>query len=74
MYVCEECGSVFEVPYTWTEPYGETFIGSPCCHENFEEASFCECGRLKEAHEQHCEICREEVIKEYASERTRDTA
>lgn len=64
MYVCSECRSVFDIPHTWTEPYGQVLCGSPCCHENFEEASFCECGRTKDPYEEFCEICSEEVRKD----------
>ena len=66
MYVCAECGSVFDVPYTWTEPYGQEFAGSPCCHENFDEAEFCECGNIKEPYHEYCSQCEEaiEAVKE----------
>ena len=72
MYRCSECGQVFDVPYTWTEPYGQTFQGSPCCHDTFEEVSFCECGRMKEPYSKYCEQCEELIEPE--NERLRDTA
>lgn len=57
MYICSECGNLFEVPYSWVEPYGQEFIGSPCCHASFEEASFCECGKVKDPYRKYCEQC-----------------
>ena len=67
MYRCSECGQVFDVPYTWTEPYGQTFKGSPCCHENYEEASFCEFGNIKEPYQKYCNKCEELIELETAS-------
>ena len=62
MYVCSECGQVFDIPYEWTEPYGQSFKGSPCCRANYDEASLCECGNIKEKYHRYCDKC-EEVIK-----------
>ena len=67
MYVCSECGALFDVPCEWTEPYGQRFTGSPCCHENYEEVSYCECGNIKEPYQKYCNKCEELIELETAS-------
>ena len=57
MYRCLECGNLFEVLHAWAEPYGQSFYGSPCCHEDFEEVSYCECGNIKEPYHEYCSKC-----------------
>jgi hypothetical protein len=43
MYVCLECGRVFDKPIIWIEPYGQEFTGSPCCHGTYTTAYNCDC-------------------------------
>lgn len=48
MYVCEECGHLFEEgeQKTYKESYGEEFVGCPLCGGNFKETEPCEiCGK-----------------------------
>lgn len=49
MFVCSECGTLFEDPVEWEEthnldtpPY-EHFSGSPCCFSNYAVAHKCNC-------------------------------
>lgn len=49
MFVCKECGELFEDPVYWKErhnldtpPY-EEMCGSPCCYGAFEDAEKCDC-------------------------------
>ena len=72
MYRCSECGKIFEEPHEWTESYGQSFKGSPCCHENYEQVSYCECGNIKEKYHKYCEQCQELI--ELENERLRDSA
>ena len=72
LYRCEECGSVFNKPDEWTEDYGQKFIGSPCCHTNFEEVNYCVCGNLKKPSKEFCKQCEEAI--EVDNERVRDIA
>ena len=51
MYVCKECGELFEHPNEWCETHGfdyppyEEFSECPSCGGNYEEAYRCsECG------------------------------
>lgn len=47
MYVCIECGNLFENPIEWVETHGldtppyEHWSGSPCCRSNYTEAFRC---------------------------------
>ena len=51
MFICCECGKVFEDIIRWREDRGECFgfpsyeeySGSPCCHESYAEAYKCDC-------------------------------
>jgi hypothetical protein len=49
MFVCIECGGVFDEPITWEERHGlstppyEQLSGSPCCHGAYAEAFPCAC-------------------------------
>ena len=49
MYVCLECGNIFEEPEHSVETHGfpfppyEHFYDSPCCGGNFAEAFKCDC-------------------------------
>ena len=63
LYRCNECGSVFNKPVEWTEDYGQSFVGSPCCRANFEDVDYCVCGKLKNPAREFCEQC-EEVIED----------
>lgn len=40
MFVCDNCGSTFDLPRAWKE-HGEIHIGSPCCLTGYEEAFRC---------------------------------
>ena len=49
LYVCLECGGLFQNPVEWEEthnldtpPY-ERFSGSPCCFSNYTTAYKCSC-------------------------------
>ena len=67
MYICEDCGEVFEDAKTIEEhhPYGMTYateLWAVCPHcesTNFDEAKQCErCGELvAELHDGLCDIC-----------------
>ena len=72
LYRCDECGGIFNKPYEWTESYGQSFEGSPCCHANYEEVEYCECGNIKELYHKYCRQCEE--LMESDDERLRDTA
>ncbi len=47
MFVCVECGHLFEEPVWWTESHGfdsppyEKIYGSPCCYGAYTEAHQC---------------------------------
>lgn len=49
MFVCLDCGHIFEYPYCWEERHGleygpfEKFSGCPRCGEPYTEAHKCEC-------------------------------
>lgn len=50
MYICLECGEVFDQPYTRFEPHpeldgcpSETFYVSPCCGGDYADAARCQC-------------------------------
>ena len=51
MFVCLNCGDVFDEPIRWKEYLGERFgehvyeylTGSPCCKHGYEEAYKCDC-------------------------------
>ena len=50
MYVCLECGEIFDEPDTWSEyhPYGEGYAeelwsGCPSCNGAYVEAFKCDC-------------------------------
>lgn len=45
MFVCAECGYVFDEPEKWVEEHGERMSGCPACGGNFDDAKKCElCG------------------------------
>ena len=53
LYICLECGKVFEEPVYWTERHGfsygpyEEWYGSPCCYGGYTRAYECDyCGEL----------------------------
>lgn len=49
MYICDNCGNVFENPRTWREERSgdgwayETMTSSPCCDDSYSEAVPCQC-------------------------------
>ena len=49
MFVCLECGNVFEEPQHWKETHGldygsyESFSGCPDCAGAYVEAYYCDC-------------------------------
>ena len=46
MYICLECGEVFESCSEWAEPHGEDMCGCPYCGGAFEIAMKCNiCGK-----------------------------
>lgn len=66
MYVCLECGHVFDDDFSvWTEPHGERRCGCPSCRGEFEEAVECEiCGGYfadSDLNSGVCEFCIEDL-------------
>jgi hypothetical protein len=70
MYICNECGLVFEEPYVYEERHGldhppyEKWSVCPRCREtNFCEAQECKrCGTLcGELNEGLCDVCYEDM-------------
>lgn len=49
MFICIECGNLFEEPREWEETHGldygpyEKFSGCPNCHGGYVEAHLCNC-------------------------------
>ena len=49
MFVCTNCGHLFDEPVCWEERHGftygpyETWSGCPKCHEPYVEAKICDC-------------------------------
>lgn len=74
MYICLECGAVFEEPETWEEgrgefwgfPCSETVSGCPECGGDYEDAV--KCRRCEEWHSEDeltdelCECCQDELF------------
>lgn len=63
MYICDECGNVFENYIEEKTDYGQTISVSPCCSETFEESITCEeCGKdiAKGNYNKLCENCENE--------------
>jgi hypothetical protein len=78
MYICLDCGEIFEEPETWEEsyPYGEgyayqTFSCCPHCEGSYEEAEVCkDCGEYfapDDLYDGMCNECREWIRKEVAT-------
>jgi formylmethanofuran dehydrogenase subunit E len=48
LFICMECGELFEHPVEWVETHGfstppyEHWSGSPCCHGNYAETFKCD--------------------------------
>lgn len=66
MYICVECGKIFEGVSAWTEPHGEQLCGCPYCRGAVEEAKECTiCGEFhleEDLTNGVCECCvREEI-------------
>lgn len=72
LFVCIECGHLFEKPLMWKEDMGEYFgfptyeeyWGSPCCYGNYTEAKLCDkCGEwiaddyFKIGNQRYCQNC-----------------
>lgn len=51
LYICLECGHVFDEPARWEERHGlgpfegpgEQWSGCPCCRGGYDEAQQCDC-------------------------------
>lgn len=49
MFICLECGRMFEEPVKWVEHHGLTTLpyehlsGSPCCYGGYTKAYKCDC-------------------------------
>ena len=75
MYICMECGATFSEPAVWYEHHGldappyERWLGSPCCHYDFEEAFECrQCGAIMpESHNEYkiCDKCKQKSIDHF---------
>lgn len=66
-YKCLKCGHIFEEgeQKTFTESYGETMSGCPCCGGSYEETEACEiCGAEHLEKDLMGGVC-EECINEY---------
>lgn len=70
MYICNECGAVFDDPKTYYEhhPYGmgyaeEKWLVCPYCYGDFQEAEQCEeCGEyVAELEDGLCDICHSDM-------------
>ena len=63
MYICGDCGKLFEEPKEWSQNHGEPHLterwsGCPHCGGGFEEATECEkCGEYFEADSLYCGYC-----------------
>jgi hypothetical protein len=64
MFICLECGKTFDEPVVWYEKHGldtppyERWVGSPCCHADYEDACFCEnCGEAIPEHQNAYGLC-----------------
>ena len=77
MFICTDCGRVFEEPKKHIEyhPYGEGYAGeefyfSPCCNSGYDEAEECEfCGEYHSAEDLYdgvCEHCKEGIKQRIA--------
>jgi DNA-directed RNA polymerase subunit RPC12/RpoP len=66
MYICVECGKIFEGVLAWTEPHGEQLCGCPYCRGAVEEAKECAiCGEFyleEDLTNGVCECCAREEI------------
>lgn len=66
MYICLECGEVFENLSRWTEPHGEALCGCPYCKGAVEEAHQCKsCGEYfleEDLWNGFCEDCAKDEI------------
>jgi hypothetical protein len=71
MYICLECGCLFEEPKCYYEKHGldcppyEEWLGSPCCRGDYVEAYRCDyCGEyintdtyVEVGNKKYCEEC-----------------
>ncbi len=74
MYICLDCGCVFEKAKPYREPHGEVTYGCPKCDGfDYTEADRCECGEYKEKSEWLCFECKANVenrFKEFFADQT----
>lgn len=73
MYICGDCGKLFEEPKGWSQNHGEPHLterwsGCPKCGGGFDEAIRCSrCGKYFDAEETshgYCEDCLKEVVSD----------
>ena len=58
MYICDECGAVFDVPYGEAQPHGEVYSVCPECGGSFIVANQCPvCGGYYHPEAQRFEVC-----------------
>jgi methionyl-tRNA synthetase len=58
MFICDDCGAVFEVPHGQMQPHGERYNVCPACGGGFSEAKQCPvCGEYHSPEEQRFEVC-----------------
>jgi DNA-directed RNA polymerase subunit RPC12/RpoP len=81
VYVCENCGEIFDAPYVedlYSEEYGDGSICRcpECGAEEFEKADVCaECGKVIPLDAVVCGECREyawEQLEQFASQFSRE--
>ena len=69
MYICEDCGHVFETPEKFAEAHGEHYEGCPECGSSFAVADECkDCGEYFSIHDLNggiCEDCLRGRVNEY---------
>lgn len=58
MYICDDCGAVFDEPFGQRQPHGEVYEVCPACGGSFSEAKHCPvCGEYHHPAEQRFEVC-----------------
>jgi len=74
MYICDDCGHIFEEPITWEERHGfthgpfERWYGCPHCKGSYEEAKRCDnCGEYisKDESSDLCRACQDDVVDRF---------
>lgn len=68
MYICADCGRVFEDKVTYTEDWGERYTGCPSCGGYAQEATTCECGEYILANDEYpvCGSCLQKALDRLA--------